>query len=106
MLTRLIVNLYSWIIEVSLWCMLLISGVTGYIYTVEILNSAGWILENETAWKIYGALFFAVTTFLVLAVLTGPLLVLLDIRKTISAFETKNSHGSRVLPPEPREPSL
>ena len=110
MLTRLIVNLYAWIIEISLWFMLLISGVAGYYNTVPILNAAGWILENETAWKIYGALFFAVAAFLVLAMLTGPFLVLVDIRKTIRAFETKyggsSSGSSRVLPAEPREPSL
>ena len=107
MLTRLIVNLYAWIIEISLWFMLLISGVAGYYYAVPILNAAGWILENEAAWKIYGALFFAVVTFLVSAVLTGPFLVLVDIRKSVRALETKNSgSSSRVLPAEPREPSL
>jgi hypothetical protein len=109
MLTRLIVNLYAWIIEISLWFMLLISGVAGYYYTVPILNAAGWILENETAWKIYGALLFAVATFLVSAVLTGPFLVLVEIRKSVRALEAKNSgssSSSRVLPAEPREPSL
>ena len=107
MLTRLIVDLYAWIIEISLWFMLLISGVTGYYYTVPILKSARWILENETAWKIYGALFFAMAAFLVLAVVTGPILVLVDIRKSVRALETKNSgSSSRVLPSEPREPSF
>jgi hypothetical protein len=52
MLTRLIVDLYAWIIEISLWFILLISGVAGYCYTVPILNAAGLILENEIAWKI------------------------------------------------------
>ena len=107
MLTRLIVDLYAWIIEISLWFMLLISGVAGYYYTVPILNAAGWILENDTAWKIYGVLFFAVATFLMSAVLTGPFLVLVDIRKSVRALETKNSgSSSRVLPAERREPSL
>ena len=97
MLTRLIVDLYAWIIEISLWFMLLISGVAGYYYTVPILNGAGFILENETAWKICGALVFAVTTFL----------VLVDIRKSVRALETKKSGSSgRVLPAVPREPSL
>ena len=108
MLTRLIVDLYGWIIEISLWFMLLISGVAGYYYTVPILKTAGLILENETAGKISGALFFAVATFLVSAVLTGPFLVLVDIRKSVRALETKDSgsSSSRVLPSEPREPSL
>ena len=108
MLTRLIVDLYAWIIEISLWFVLLISGMAGYYYTVPILKAAGGILENEIAWKIYGALFFALATFLVSAVLTGPFLVLVDIRESVRALETKDSgsSSSRVLPSEPREPSL
>jgi hypothetical protein len=108
MLTRLIVDVYAWIIEISLWFILLISGVAGYNYTVPILKAAGLILENEPAWKIYGALFFAVASFLVSAVLIGPILVLVDIRKSVRALETKSSGSgsSRVLPSEPREPSL
>ena len=108
MLTRLIVDLYAGIIEISLWFLLLISGVAGYYYTVPILNDAGWILENEAAWKICGALLSAVAAFLVSAALTGPYLVLVDIRKSLRALETKNSGGSssRVLPAEPREPTF
>ena len=109
MLTRLIVDLYAWIIEISLWFMLLISGVAGYYATVPILNHVGWILQNEIAWKIYGALFFAVATFLVSAVLIGPFLVLVDIRKSVRALEMKNSGSgstSRDLPAERREPSF
>ena len=107
MLTRLIVDLYAWIIEISLWFMLLISGVAGYYYTVPILKATGGILVNETSWKIYGALFFPVATFLVSAVLIGPFLVLVDIRKTVRALEMKNSGStSRDLPAERREPFL
>ena len=109
MLTRLIVDLYVWIIEISLWLMLLISGVAGYHYSVPVLNAAGFVLENAAAGKIVGALVFAVATFLVSAVLTGPFLVLVDIRKSVRAFETMNSgnsSSSRYLPPERREPSL
>jgi hypothetical protein len=105
MLTRLIVDLYGWIIEISLWFMLLIAGVAGYHYTVPILRSAGLILEDPTPWKILGAPLFAVATFLVSAVLLGPVLVLVDIRKSVRAFEMKNSGGgSRDLPAERREP--
>lgn len=105
MLTRLIVDLYAWIIEISLLFMILISAIAGYHYTVPILNAAGGMPENEIAWKILGALFFPIITFLVSAVLTGPFLVLVDIRKSIRTLETKNSgNNTRVLPPEPKEP--
>src|SRR5262245_43958932 len=94
MLTRLIVNSYAWIIEISLWLTLLISGVLGYHFTVPILNAAGLIPENEVTWKFYGALFFLVATFLVLAVFIGPFLVLLDIRKSVRALETASEPPS------------
>ena len=91
MLTRLIVDLYAWIIEISLWLMLLISGVVGYYYTVPMLQAAGAILDNEAEWQIYGALFFVLGTFLVAAVVAGPFLMLIDIRKSVRAIETGNS---------------
>ena len=106
MLTRLIVDLYTWIIEISLWFVLAISGVAGYYVAVPMLNAAGWILQNETAWRIYGALLFAVFAFLVSAILTGPFLVLVDIRRSVKALETKNSSSSEVLPAERKEPYL
>lgn len=107
MLTKLIVDLYTWVIEISLWFILLISGLAGYHFTVPMLNAAGWILKNETPWKIFGAVLSPIATFLILALLIGPILVLVDIRKSVRALEMKNS-GSRsgVLPAERREPSL
>ena len=94
MLTRLIVNLYAWIIEIALWLTLLISGVAGYHLTVPILKAAGLIPENELAWKVYGALFFLVAIFLALAVFIGPFLVLLDIRKSVRALEPASAQPS------------
>jgi len=87
MLTRLIVDLYGWIIEISLWFILLISAVAGFHSTVLILKSSGWILESETAWRIFGAVVSPVVTFLVLVVLFGPILVLVDIRKSVKSLE-------------------
>jgi hypothetical protein len=107
MLTRLIVDVYAWLIEIFLWFTLLMSGVAGYYYTVPMLKAAQLILVNETGWRIYGALLLPVATFLVLAVLTGPVLVLVDIRKAVRALEANNGGTiNRVLPAEPREPTL
>ena len=64
MLTRLIVNLYAWIMEIYLWLVLLISGVAGYHYTIPLLKDMGAIPETEAVWKIYGALAFAVAALL------------------------------------------
>jgi len=106
MLTRVIVNLYAWIMEIFLWFVLLIAGVAGYHYTVPLLKNAGAIPESEAVWKIYGALGFAVAALVLSAVVIGPILVLVDIRKSVRAFETKKSNGdsSGVLPAERREP--
>lgn len=107
MLTRLIANLYVWIIEISLWFMLLMACVAGYHYTVPILEAAGWILENKTGWKIYGTLFSAVATFLALSVVTGPILLLVDIRNLLRGHKPKNAgDGGMVRPVEPKEPTL
>jgi hypothetical protein len=108
MLTRLIVNLYAWIMEIYLWFVLLISGVAGYHYTVPLLKAAGAIPESEAVWKIYGAFAFAVAALLLSAVVTGPFLVLVDIRKSVRALETKKISGgsSGVIPAERREPLL
>lgn len=107
MLTRLIANLYVWIIEISLWLMLLIACVAGYHFTVPILEAAGWVLENKTGWKIYGALFSVVATFLVLSVVTGPILLLADIRNLLRGQKLKNGgDGGKVRPVEPKEPTL
>ncbi len=107
MLSRLVVHLYPWIIEIYLWLALLMAGVVGYFLTVPLLNSTGAILENEAVWQIYGALFFAVATFLSAAAVIGPVLMLVDIRKSVRAFETKSiGGGSGALPAEVKEPSL
>jgi hypothetical protein len=69
------------------------------------------ILENAAAWRIFGMLFFAVAAFLMSAAIAGPLLTLIDIRKSVNALVAANtgtiSSGSTRLPPtERREPSL
>jgi hypothetical protein len=107
MLTRLIVDLYTWLLGISLWFMLLISAVVGYRFTVPVLSAAGWILENEAAWRMLGALLAAVAAFLVSAILTGPFLVLVDIRRSVRSLEAKyGGYGIGVLHTERREPSL
>jgi len=107
MLTRFIVDVYAWIIEIFLWFVLLISAVVGYQRTVPVLSAAGWILENEAVWRIFGALLVAVAAFLVSAILFGPFLVLVDIRRSVRSLEAKyGGYGVGVLNTERREPSL
>jgi len=109
MLARLIVDLYGWIIEIFLWFILLIAGIAGFHRVVPILKNSGAILENELAWRILGAFVSPLVAFLALAVLFGPILVLVDIRKSVRSLEA-SARGSgsdgAVLPIEHREPHL
>jgi hypothetical protein len=109
MLTKLIVALYVWLLEIALWLTLPIAGVWGYHVTVPIMNDAGAVLTNEFAWKICGALVFPIITFLVLAVITGPFLILVDVRNAVRNIEARLERGKDVsnsLPLERREPSF
>ena len=107
MLSRLVVNLYAWMIEIYLWLILVVSAVAGYYYTVPILKHAGLIPENEIVWKVYGALFFAVAIFLLTALAIGPILVLFDIRKSVRDLERKKAGNGLGIPPaERKEPFL
>jgi|SRR5215472_5106961 len=106
MLTRAIVDLYTWIIEIYLWLVLLISSFVGYHYAVPILGSVGMLVEGpQTGTKIVGALSFAIAAFLAAAVVTGPILVLFDIRRSIRSFEVKGdgSFGAWAQRTERRE---
>jgi len=109
MLTRAIVDLYTWIIEIYLWLVLLLSSFVGYHYAVPMLNSAGLIVEGpQTGTKIVGAISFAIAAFLAAAVVTGPILVLFDIRRSIRSFEAKDdgSFGAGAQGTERKEPSF
>ena len=109
MLSRLVVHLYPWIIEIYLWLALLMAGVIGYFLIVPLLNSTGAILENEAVWKVYGALFFGVATFLSAAAVIGPFLMLVDIRRAMKALETpriSGGSGRGAISAEVKEPYL
>jgi hypothetical protein len=93
MLTRLIVASYGWLLEVALWATLALAGIAGYNATVPILNALGALPSPEFAWKILGACGFIVVGFLLLAVITGPLLVLIDIRHAVRSIEAKMASG-------------
>jgi glycerol-3-phosphate acyltransferase PlsY len=109
MLTSLIVTLYVWLLEIALWLTLSLAGVWGYHVMVPIMREAGAILTNEFAWQICGALAFAIIAFLALAVIFGPILILVDVRNTVRNIEAKLERGTDVsnsLPLERREPSF
>ena len=109
MLSRLIVDVYGWIVEIFLWMALLIAGFAGFHGLVRILKNAGWVPDSEIAWKIIGAVISPFVAFLILAVLFGPILVLIDIRKSVrslEAFARNNANGVGAQSIEYKEPHL
>jgi hypothetical protein len=107
MLTKLIVDLYGWIIEIFLWFILLASGVAGFLGAVPILKDFGLIPQSEATWQIFGAVAAPIAAFLLLVVLFGPILVLVDIRKSVRALEAMNKQNNNgPLQTEYREPHL
>ncbi len=87
MLTRWIVDLYAWIIEVALWLFLIAAAVAGYMWTVPLLDSSGWRIESEGSWSFAGAIVSTGIAFLISAVVIGPVVVLVDIRRSVRSLE-------------------
>jgi hypothetical protein len=109
MLTRLIVASYAWLLEIALWLMLAVAGLAGYHGTVPLMHAAGAVPTSEFAWQVVGALVFPVVTFLLLAIATGPLLLLVDIRQSVRSIEARLERGESdrgSLPFERKEPSI
>jgi hypothetical protein len=107
MLSRFIVDLYTWIIEIFLWFMLLVSAAVGWRFTLPFLRGIGLIPGNEGAAMIAGALLAVVVTFLGLAIALGPLLVLFEIRRSVKVLEAKRAgDGIGVLHTERADPPL
>lgn len=91
MLTRWIVDLYAWLIEIALWIFVLIAAVGGFFGTVPMLSNAGWVIENDGAWSFAGAICLAAFAFLLAAVFVGPVVILVDIRKSLRALEKRGN---------------
>lgn len=109
MLTRLIVALYAWLLEIALWLMLPLAGAVGYHVTVPLMINAGAVLTNEFAWKLCGALLFPVIAFLVVAVIIGPFLILVDVRQAVRHIEVsleRRDAASTSPPIKRKEPIL
>lgn len=99
MLTRVIVDLYAWIIEAALWALILISALVGFVFIAPAMGEAGWVLEHELAWRIFGAVLSAAFAFLMAVVFVGPLVLLVDIRRSVRDIE------SRLVDADPQQES-
>lgn len=109
MLTRLIVASYAWFLEVALWGSLALAGIAGYNATLPILNGLGVIPSPEFAWQLFGGCASILVAFVLLAVIAGPVLILMDIRHAVRSIEAKiaSGEGAKVSRPiERSEPTI
>ena len=109
MLTRVIVATYVWLLEIALWLSLAVAAVVGYRITVPVMNAAGAVVAPEFAWNLLGALVLAAVTFLALAVVVGPVLILIDVRQAVRRIEAsvdRREDSGRSLSSERKEPSI
>lgn len=109
MLTRLIVTSYVWLVEAGLWLAIALAAVAGYNITLPVMFSLGAIPTPGFVWQFLGALVLPMITLLVLAVVTGPFLVLVDIRQSLKSLEARTNVGTDLrqsAPSERREPSI
>ncbi len=83
MLTRFIVASYAWLIEACLWLAVGTAAFTGYSLVVPVLDAMGIDPTSLHAWRLIGAVVLPVIVLIVLAVLIGPILILLDIRQAL-----------------------
>lgn len=104
MLTRLIVASYAWFLEVTLWVTLGLASVVGYNVTLPVIQALGASPSPEFAWKVFGACAFVVVAFLLLAVFTGPFLILMDVRHAVRSIDAKmvGNCGIEGAPPTGR----
>ena len=109
MLTRLIVVSYAWMVEAALWIAVVVAAVVGYQITLPVMSSFGVTPTSELTWQILGAMLLPLFTLLVLAILSGPLLLLVDIRQSLRSLEARMTRGEVPRGPalsERREPSI
>lgn len=94
MLSKLIAASYALLLEISLWISLALAGIVGYNATVPIFQALGGSPYPEFFWKLVGASAFIFVGFIFISVITGPLLVLIDIRRAVKNIEASMVNDS------------
>jgi hypothetical protein len=109
MLSKFIATSFALLLEVSLWISLALAGIIGYNATVPILQALGGAPYPEFVWKLIGASAFIFIGFLFISIITGPLLILIDIRRAIKNIEAgmvKDSEDASARNAGRKEPTI
>jgi hypothetical protein len=109
MLTRFIVTSYAGLVELALWIAIALAVFTGYNIALPVAQWMEVAPKNAFAWQLFGASTLVVSTLLLLAVATGPLLILVDIRRSVLLIEARLKRAEELQQSdsrERREPSI
>ena len=89
MLTRFIVASYAGLVELALWVAVIAAAIVGYHIALPVALWMEAVPKNAFAWQLLGASALSVSTVLLLAVITGPFLLIVEIRRSVRAIETR-----------------
>ena len=109
MLTKFIVASYAGLVELALWLALALAAFTGYQIALPVAFWMEAVPKNAFAWQIFGASALTVAAVLVLAVVTGPFLILVEIRRSILLIEARLNRTEDLRQPSASkkwEPSI
>ena len=96
MLTRMIVDLYAWLVEGLLWVIVISSTVVGYRYFDQVMIVFGVIVEPTIPNKLVGGAICAAVALIFSAIILAPFLVLFDIRQSVRSLESGRRHGTSL----------
>jgi uncharacterized membrane protein len=105
MLIRLITAIYPKLLEAAIWLAIAFAAVAGYHFTVPVMSAAGLEFSSEFAGGVFGAIVLSAITFLVIAVVTGPIATLMDIRQAVRRIEARLDRAEDVGYSPPAERS-
>ncbi len=96
MLTRIIIDLYAWLVECLLWGGVLLAAFVGYSHFDQLMIVFGVIIEPTVPNKLVGSIICAAIALIFSAIILAPFLVLFDIRQSARSIESKMGRGAAL----------
>lgn len=90
-LTKAISSAYGVLIEIALWILLLVAGGVGFVHLGPSIQGG---TGDSIAFRLLGAFLGIGAVLVAVCVFVGPLLLLLDIRRSLRRLEELNESAS------------